>query len=199
MWRGFAVALLTLLSVPSLAMAGVADIPAGEQVAAGYWGGVPAHCPQGVTTSIVPSLVSGGAAEAEIGGCRTWYAEETVATMDAATTCMVVVHEWGHLHGHLHPPDPMDPTTPMSFAYAFDAVPGCAAMASAAIDRWVGRNNLRADIERLRSDARIVRAKCHALRTVRDRKRRRVRRCRSEVRRIALVLQHERASLAALS
>ncbi len=140
MWRrgllaGLACAVLA--QGAPVAKATVADIPAGEVAAARYWGDLSTRCPLGVVTVVQPDLYGGAWATASRGEtmCSVWYSANALANLSPSMTCMVVVHEWGHLYGHDHPGDLADPTTPMSYAYNTALVPGCLAMSVVETER----------------------------------------------------------------
>jgi hypothetical protein len=92
------------------------------QVAYDYWGGIPANCTS-INRQIVPdgSLARFNEGEATSGvatlathpqPCHLWVERRLASPVIFATTCAIMVHEVGHLHGYDHADDPADVMNP---------------------------------------------------------------------------------------
>lgn len=119
-------AALTVLSLtPSANAQADVEIRADFGRAAAYWNASPA-CSNGVEIVHDNAFVAPNAARAA--GCTIWVSDWFLAA-SAPRRCAVIVHEWGHLLGHLvHEPLPDDPlgvmisdAMPESCASALDA------------------------------------------------------------------------------
>jgi hypothetical protein len=140
---------LTIAAVCALALLGPASARANDgdtvvdatvaqymQIAAAYWGATP-HCTGPNGELIEPYAIWGYNANpfeggwAEMPGCRMWLNSRQWPAPPNESQCNLIAHEWGHLLGHDHSPDPGD------LMYGGEVplvVPGCSVFVDAPID-----------------------------------------------------------------
>jgi hypothetical protein len=113
-------ALALCLCMPTLARADQGTTLLDENLATymaiahSYWGGpIPTCVENGVTVVLAHAILYDDpdpsvAARSMQPGCEIGLDRGHWRSMRPAEACMIVVHEWGHLLGHDHSPDPLD-------------------------------------------------------------------------------------------
>ena len=93
-------------AAPAPAAAAV-DLEAATRVAKGVFPSVAQRCGAvRIEIGLLSALNASASAESYFYGCRVRIAPVTMTTASSAQMCSLMVHEWGHLAGLEHSPDP---------------------------------------------------------------------------------------------